>query len=90
MRIENQNGASVDHVFCLGAVQRLGDGERGRCCLLQSQAEAADPEKLNSCSVQISLKRSLISCSIKAAIFYDRDTCSGACNFYTYQIYVYS
>jgi hypothetical protein len=82
MRVENQNGVSVDHVICSGAVQRLRHSERGRCCLLQSQAEAADPEKLFSCSVQISVKRSLISCSIKAAIFYDRDTCADAYNFY--------
>ncbi len=61
MRVENQNGAFVDHVFCSGAVQRLRDSERGRCCLLQSQAEAADYEKLISCSVQISIIRSLIT-----------------------------
>jgi hypothetical protein len=82
MRVENQNGAPVCHVFCSGAVQRLRDRERGRCCLLQSQAEAADPEKMISCSVQISVKRSLISCSIKAAILYDRNTRSDAYNFY--------
>jgi hypothetical protein len=61
MRVENQNGAPVCHVFFSGAVQRLRHSERGRCCLLQSQAEAADYEKFISCSVQISLKRSLIS-----------------------------
>jgi hypothetical protein len=82
MRVENQNGGPVDHVFCSGAVQRLRDRERGCCCLLQSQAEAADPEKLISCSVPILVKRSLINCSIKADIFYDRNTRSDAYNFY--------